>query len=566
MTAYALRSGASGPRFTGNPGDVLTLDASGEHWLAQPGATAGLTAFNHRTAPDVVPTAGDYDISQNRWSSSDGRANPGLEFGARRMGADDRGPRRRHELEHAHGPGDVSEWRRCGEPNYQRLERHRLDGEACAAGACGRDCSARYCDDTPLAGGGVVQSGLTLSVATVSNTSSGVVPAIATANGALVANSGGTAASFALISDANVAATSITLGKLAQSGASANQYPSWSGTAWVPTTPLDLQLNPANNGAVATASNGTLSMRTRARSAKRSPAPARSRRPCGARISRRISSSRRARFSQTRRRRFAQIGTNTAGSTIAAQTGNVRVFYTFLMNGRNSAFNGDITLFDWGNTANTFIVGGGTTGNGPPVVQLGSASATSMTIKCSSAITVSPGAGNYIFRPTRLDLNAGITGIQSTGGAVTYDIAVTASASATGTRATLGGQPVSGAGAFGGPVQLLPGTASGSATQSGNLEIFGTSGSVLDNSAAFVAYVKDRQSVPTAGPTNSGLWLWSDTGGLLTTMSVAGNSLRFDNLTSASATGGAATIPALAVEFMTVTRNGNTRKVALFAA
>lgn len=58
-----LRGGTSGPTFEGStPGHVLTIDADGKHVSPQPVPVApgGLVSFNGRTAPAVIPTAGDY--------------------------------------------------------------------------------------------------------------------------------------------------------------------------------------------------------------------------------------------------------------------------------------------------------------------------------------------------------------------------------------------------------------------------------------------------------------------------------------------------------------------------
>ncbi len=61
-----LRAGSSGPSFgPSTPGYVLTVDADGVHITPKPpSGGGGLTSFNGRTAPAVVPTAGDYTADE----------------------------------------------------------------------------------------------------------------------------------------------------------------------------------------------------------------------------------------------------------------------------------------------------------------------------------------------------------------------------------------------------------------------------------------------------------------------------------------------------------------------
>lgn len=62
-----LRGGASGPTFApSTPGYVLVIQADGKTVKPMPagGGGGGLTSFNGRTAPAVIPTAGDYDDAE----------------------------------------------------------------------------------------------------------------------------------------------------------------------------------------------------------------------------------------------------------------------------------------------------------------------------------------------------------------------------------------------------------------------------------------------------------------------------------------------------------------------
>lgn len=64
MLAINLRGAPSGPVLDGgNAGDVVTKNADGSVSFAAP-AGGGLTSFNGRNAPAVIPTAGDYDASE----------------------------------------------------------------------------------------------------------------------------------------------------------------------------------------------------------------------------------------------------------------------------------------------------------------------------------------------------------------------------------------------------------------------------------------------------------------------------------------------------------------------
>ena len=572
MTAYPLRSGASGPRFTGNPGDVLTLDATGERWSPQPGATAGLTAFNHRTAPDVVPTAGDYDISQIGGALATNGQIPVWNSGLGQW------------VPTTAAAGGVTSWNtRTGAVTFQNGDAaaSQITNDSSVTGSTVKlalqalaavTAALSIATTGPLAGGGNVQAGLTLSVATVSNTSSGVVPAIATANGALLANSGGTAASFALISDANVAATSITLSKIAQSGAATNQYPAWNGTAWAPVTPLASPANPGDNSKVPVvlAGNFVYQFVTNAQ-VDPAAAIAVSKLAVGTAGQALITTAggtaaawsndfvaasllTTGSFVGQSTTAFFQIGTTAAGAGQSALSGNFRLFQGATGKARTTLVT-DVFIWDWGVTAADTFTLGSTVGTG------------ALRLAANGPITMTPGAGTYTFRPARFDLT-GLTGIQATQGTAAFliEIADINSLLPVGARMTIKGQGSTfGTGSsVGGAVQLLPGVVTSG--QNGNVEFFGSSGTAGDNSLAGGIYQKDRQGAPASGPLNSGFYHWSDTGGLPTWMTAAGNTLRFDVLSSTTATGGAIAPPALVVEFMTFTFKGNTRKIGLFAA
>ena len=64
--SYALRSAASGPVFTGTPGYVLTVDASGRTFSPQPGGGGGggVTSVFGRPGPAIVAQPGDYEASE----------------------------------------------------------------------------------------------------------------------------------------------------------------------------------------------------------------------------------------------------------------------------------------------------------------------------------------------------------------------------------------------------------------------------------------------------------------------------------------------------------------------
>lgn len=62
--SFALRAAPSGPVLVGTAGNVLTFDAGGRTVSGKPLPSGGLTSFNGRSAPAVVPTAGDYDATE----------------------------------------------------------------------------------------------------------------------------------------------------------------------------------------------------------------------------------------------------------------------------------------------------------------------------------------------------------------------------------------------------------------------------------------------------------------------------------------------------------------------
>jgi len=67
-----LRGSQSGQIVRGTPTNKLTFDSTGERVGGVPSAAAGLTSFNGRTAPAVVPQAGDYNSHEVADSSTVG--------------------------------------------------------------------------------------------------------------------------------------------------------------------------------------------------------------------------------------------------------------------------------------------------------------------------------------------------------------------------------------------------------------------------------------------------------------------------------------------------------------
>ena len=248
-TAHTLRAGTSGGTFDGNPGDVLTLGSGGKASF-QPGGGpgSGLTSFNGRTTPAVVPAAGDYNISQIGggpatdqqipvWSSSLARWVPTTA-----------------------SPGGVTSWNTrsgavvpvAGDYTSTLI----TNASAVAGGTVTAALNAlaaviaglTIATTAPLAGGGLVQSGLTLSVAAASGGSSGVVPAVGAAG--TLAKSSGSAVTWGAI-DPTV------LNSLAASPA-ANQFLQGNGpgvaASWG--TLFSSPANPGDNSKLAIALNG----------------------------------------------------------------------------------------------------------------------------------------------------------------------------------------------------------------------------------------------------------------------------------------------------------------------
>lgn len=91
-----------------------------------------------------------------------------------------------------------------------------------------------------------------------------------------------------------------------------------------------------------------------------------------------------------------------------------------------------------------------------------------------------------------------------------------------------------------------------------------TSTQMPANSGDRVAFVGDRGSEPAANPVGGHIY-WS-VGGVPAWRTAAGDIAIWSLTAAATATGGAASIPVLAVEYLTFTYNGNVRKIALFAA
>ncbi len=379
------------------------------------------------------------------------------------------------------------------------------------------------------------------------------------------------------------AANDYTPAQLSGAGYAANQYIAWNGSAFAPATPLTSPVNPGDNGKVPIVNAGDFTYGLIANAQiSATAAIATSKLAVGTAGQALITTGGVASwgndfgatelittgsFRANATTGFFQIGTNTAGATRAATTGNFRLAYGSTFVSRNQPDNADKAIFEYGVSGGDVL----DVGRQALTMNLGS-NTTAAFIKSSGAVELDVTGGTASYKLSAAVClwapNAPLRGN------VTFkiDMLDNAAANATAGRVSINGVAATGGGtAFGGPIQLFPGTnvgvsTTGAAIQNGNLEFFGSSGSAKDNALAGGIYQKDRQAVPTAGPTTSGFFHWSDTGGLPMWMTAANNTLRFDVLTSATATGGAAAIPALAVEYMTITFLGNTRKIPLFAA
>lgn len=393
----------------------------------------------------------------------------------------------------------------------------------------------------------------TISVADISNASKGVAPAITVGNGALVANSGGTASAWSLITTSNISATAgILLSQLGQSGAATSQYIGWSGSAWVPTTGFASPANPGDNTKVPVVSAGNFVYQF-VTNAQIDPAAAIavSKLAVGTAGQALITNSggtaaiwtndfvatqllTTGSFAVNSSTGFLQVGTTAAGAGQAAASGSFRVFQGFTAKGLTSLVT-TVGLWDWGSSVADTLTIGSTTGTG------------ALRLAANGPITMVPGAGTYTFRPARFDLT-GLTGIQATQGTGSFliEIADTNTLLPVGSRMTVKGQGTTSvtAGSTGGAVQLLPGQCA--AGQNGNVELFGSSGSTADNSMGGGIYIKDKQAAPVGNPTNSGLYHWSETGGLPTWRTFAGKVFQITGVDSASAsTGTSGALPAL---------------------
>lgn len=541
--AFFLRSGQSGPVFDGNPGDLLALDADGKASFQAPPA-AGVSSVFGRTGA-VVAAVGDYAIQQIGAGGGTNGMVATLVAGVWQP--------------QAVAPGGVtSVFGRTGAV-VAVLGDYTSSLVSNASAVAGATVSAALntlgsviagltiATTAPLAGGGLVASGLTLSVADVSSTSKGVAPAITGGNLALLSNGGGTSSSWA----------QVPLATLAQSGAAVNQYPSWSGSAWVPTTPLTSPANPGDNGKVPIVSAGDFTYGFIANAqVSTTAAIATSKLAVGTAGQALITTAGVAAwgsdfgatellttgsFRVNNAAGFLQIGTNTAGATRAATAGTFRTAYGFDLQTRNLADAANKSILSYGVVSADLLA----LGNGVLNLTLGSnTTATSLASSVAFTLTTNGGGTAYQFSNTAAFWPAG--GILRGNSGFTIDSLVLASAGGSGARTSILAQSVTGGGAsFGGPIQLVPGTA----TQNGNIEFFGTSGVAKDNGMAGGMVQKDASAAPTAGVAGA-MFHYSAAGGLPTWVTAANNFFQITAVGTNAANVGGAVLPATPVGFV----------------
>jgi hypothetical protein len=154
--------------------------------------------------------------------------------------------------------------------------------------------------------------------------------------------------------------------------------------------------------------------------------------------------------------------------------------------------------------------------------------------------------------------------VNSTGGAMLVaagDVTQGSTSAVGGLLTVRGGDVTAGTGQVGGDLLLRSGVPTSGAR--GNVSI----GGLVPNAQGMRngVYLQDATALPTGAPTG-GLF-WYSNGGVPAFRTAANNILQLDAISAASATaGGLVAIPATCAEFITVTYNGNTRKLAAFAA
>ncbi len=267
-----------------------------------------------------------------------------------------------------------------------------------------------------------------ISVANLSNVSKGVVTAITGANLPLVSDGSGVSASWQQMS----------LNAIAQSGAVVNQYPSWSGSAWVPATPLPAPANPSDDSKLAIASGGSFTYSFLSDVNVSSTAAI-----AGSKIAPQFG----AQVLSITGAGTLQIGTN------PATTGIIRLAHTTTIFGRNSLNSQNQNLIDWGSsTVDTLTVGNNGTAvsivSNPVVVTAGGVSTvfTSTSITVTQPVVQFANSANGIIRIASIS-TAGATGLLlSIRGQIM-----------TGTGATVGGNIaiVAGSGATAGVTQIF---------------------------------------------------------------------------------------------------------------
>lgn len=264
-----------------------------------------------------------------------------------------------------------------------------------------------------------------------------------------------------------------------------------------------------------------------------------------------------------------------SGNGSAANTGTMRVARDFALVARNTGDTGDLqiitltssgTQIDIGDAGSSFVTQAFVRiSNGSIQQRVGSnfiTQATSTAFFIGTAVTA-----GLLFASGN---NAPIVGQQTAVGS-----------NVTGAPFTMQAQDMSGGNTVGGSMLSRSGTGT---TSHGDYEIrrgnvsglffTGTNTTMINmgvfftgsfQSANKVVAIADRVSAPAGNPTGA-MYVWSETGGLFTTRTVAGDILTMNNTQANSATGGAASaLPAAPLGYLTWTLNATTVKVPYYA-
>jgi hypothetical protein len=285
--------------------------------------------------------------------------------------------------------------------------------------------------------------------------------------------------------------------------------------------------------------------------------------------------------------RLGLVAGSGSGAASAASAGNIRGARGtngFVINIRNNADSADLTAFSADTVSGPTLTMGSTASGGFSTLMAAPTAGTVTLRVGSSASQVQLANGTFAIGVATMNFS----------GAANSTFTMSVTSNATAFNLSITGQTSSAVGGTGGPVIITGGTTSGgSGTRTGgfvglvsgagqsaagdlrlvfgtgggaNLSIGGTAANTAWQSMAGGAFVADRTAAPTGNPT-AGYYWWSETGGLPSWRTVAGDRITWNLVgqTTVGAAGGASALPLTPTVYIQVTHNGTLLVVPAYA-